>query len=175
MVLSRLWRVLVLTVAAVTATAVLAAPEAYAAGSRWRIFDRASGKLCLDGGSGSGGGTYVWSCVNASNQYWYFDPAGPANYYRIRNAKSGKCLRVQGGVHASAPVYNGDCGNTWDAWWVGVDRETDSDGRDWYHLTPYYVAGQYCLNATGTANGNAVWIDPCFGPLWTNLWSWSVA
>ncbi len=170
---STLWRMLVATMVAIVAGTFVSAPVAQAAPPRYQIFNGDHG-LCLDGNSGNGGGVYVWTCVGARNQFWYFDFIGNEGYARIRNAKTGLCLRVQGGVHHNAPLVNGDCGNTWDAWWKGIDM-IDTSTFDYYKLTPYYLRGQYCINAPSNVNGTAVGIEGCFAvprPKSTHYWTW---
>jgi hypothetical protein len=167
----RLWRAIAVIAVAVLAGSLLSPPVAQAAGPRYRISNLYS-QQCLDGNSGNGGGVYMWDCVNASNQYWYFDFIGSEGFARIRNAKTGKCLRVQGGVAYPSPIVNGDCGNTWDAWWKGIEMRPLV--RHWYRLTPYYMRGSYCLNAPNAGNGFGTSNDPCLGQPHpdTNYWTW---
>lgn len=175
MKLLKLRRAIALAAVAMMAGSLLSPPVAQAAGPRYRIINLRQPHLCLDGNSGNGGGVYTWSCVNATNQYWYFDFIGSEGFARIRNAKTGKCLRVQGGVAYPSPIVNGDCGNTWDAWWKGIEM-IDSD-PDWYRLTPYYMRGSYCLNAPNVGNGFGTINDPCLGlpDPYSNYWTWRLA
>jgi hypothetical protein len=169
MKLSKVWRAIAVVAVAVLAGSLLSAPVAQAAPTRYRIMNFSY--YCLDGNSGNGGGVYLWACVNATNQYWYFDHIGDG-FYRIRNAKTRLCLRVQGGVSHPAPIVNGDCGNTWDAWWKPISKITY--GIDWYRLTPYYMVGRHCLNAPNDGNGFGTFNDPCLGlpDPYTNYWTW---
>jgi hypothetical protein len=148
------------------------APAAQAAGPRYRIVNMRH-NLCLDGNVPTGG-VYVWTCVNASNQYWYFDFIN-ANFARIRNAKTGKCLGVQGGVHYSAPIISGPCGDSWDAWWEGFNRVGQS--THWYQLAPYYLRYRYCIDAPSFQVGSAVYSNGCqvysvTHPPPTDYWTW---
>jgi hypothetical protein len=171
---SALWRTLVATVVAVLAGTLMSAPAAQAAPLYYQIKNGDHG-LCLDGNTGNNNPVYVWGCVGAVNQRWTFEFVGNEGYARIRNAKTQLCLRVQGGVHYNAPLINGPCGNTWDAWWKGIDM-VDGGSVDYYKLTPYYLRGQYCINAPNGVNGTAVGIEGCFAvpyPRYTNRWTWS--
>ena len=172
MKLLKLRRAIAVMAVAVLAGTLLSAQVAEAAGPRYRI-KMLGYNYCLDGNSGNGGGVYIWTCVNAKNQYWYFDFIGSEGYARIRNEKTQKCLRVQGGVGYPAPIVNGDCGNTWDAWWRGIDVVHLS--RDYYRLTPYYMAGRHCLHAPNVGNGFGTMNDPCFlSDPTANYWTWEV-
>ncbi|MET9002698.1 RICIN domain-containing protein [Amycolatopsis sp. NPDC004169] len=177
MKLRKLWHTIPLMVVAALVGSLLSASDAGAAGPRYRIKSWYLGSAyCLDGNSGNGGGVYTWSCVNASNQYWYFDFIGSEGYARIRNAKTGLCLHVQGGVAYPALIVNGACNDTWDAWWKGIDRM--QDGADYYRLTPYYMRGSYCLNVPSSGNGVGTMNDACFHNEphpYSNYWTWSPA
>jgi hypothetical protein len=176
--LLKLRRAVAVMAVAVMAGSLLSPPVAQAADPpRYRIKSFGHAGYCLDGNSGNGGGVYIWSCVNAKNQYWYFDFIGSEGFARIRNAKTGLCLRVQGGVAYPSPIVNGDCGNTWDAWWKGIDVLQHS--RDYYRLTPYYMRGSYCINAPNRGNGFGTINDRCLGlpdPYsFSNYWTWELA
>ena len=159
------------TVVAVLAGTLMTVPPAQAAPLYYQIKNGEHG-LCLDGNTGNGNPVYVWDCVGARNQRWTFEFVGNEGYARIRNAKTNLCLRVQGGVHYDAPLINGPCGDTWDAWWKGIDM-IDAGTYDYYHLTPYYLRGVYCINAPNGVNGTAVGIERCFfPPRPTNYWTW---
>lgn len=151
------------------------ARAAQAAGPRYRIINLATGK-CLDGNAGSGGGVYMWTCVNAGNQYWYFDFIDGTLAF-IRNHKTGLCLRVQGGVHGRANVINGSCSVDWDAHWSGINRRTfPSDSRHWYQLSPRYLMNRYCLESINSgANGTGAFIEICSPQILPSYWTWQVA
>jgi hypothetical protein len=174
-----------LAVALLAAQPVAAAPArterapdaraAQAAGPRYRIINFATGK-CLDGNSGSGGGVYMWNCVNAGNQYWYFDFIDGTLAF-IRNHKTGLCLRVQGGVHGRATVINGSCSVDWDAHWSGINRRTfPNDSRHWYQLSPRYLMNRYCLESINSGtNGTGTFIEICSPQILPSYWTWQAA
>jgi hypothetical protein len=171
---SALWRTLVATVVAVLTGTLIGAPAAHAAPRIYEIENAMHRWQCLDGVLGNGNPVYIWQCIpEARNQKWTFEFVGNEGFARIRNRKTQMCLRVQNGVHYSAPLVSGPCDNSWDALWKGIAMRTE--GYDWYKLTPYYLSGLYCINAPSGVNGSPVGIELCDSIPFsrpTNYWTW---
>ncbi|MEV4344481.1 RICIN domain-containing protein [Actinoplanes sp. NPDC049596] len=156
MTLTRTWRILAVAFVAMLLAAFAQPPKAAQAASRWRIEHRNFASMCLDGNN-AGGQAYLWQCVSATNQYYYFDLV-EGLYYRLRNAKTGRCVGSNG-VHGDSPIYNLACDGNWATHWsvVFAGRE---NGRDYYKFQPRYVNG-YCITPSDEYNGSGIVMRVC--------------
>lgn len=168
---TRIWQALVgMVIAAlvgvIAPSAVWAAPTAPAAGPRYRIINTEG--RCLDGNNPNG--LYIWQCVTANNQYWYFD-FQPGGYWAyIRNDKTGRCIRY---TSFDGPVVTGACDGNSATLWHGTMRQPDPAG-DWHTLESIMIIGA-CMNGPSSANGSGLFMNACWAPPWpTNYWSWRV-
>jgi hypothetical protein len=168
MTLTKRWRVLAVAFVAMLVAAVAQLPQAAQAQSRWRIESRNHTAMCIDGNSGAGNQAYLWSCVRATNQYFYFDLV-EGLYYRIRNAKTGLCLGSNG-THGESPIFNLACDGNWAVHW-SVFFAGSSGGRDYYTFQPRYMPEQgYCITPWGETNGTGIGMSVCQTSF--DHWTW---
>ncbi|GIF14208.1 hypothetical protein Ate01nite_42400 [Actinoplanes teichomyceticus] len=142
-------------------------PQAAQAAVRWRIENYYYAGRCADGNSGAGGQAYIWSCVRATNQYFYFEPI--EGYWRMRNVKTGLCLGSNGTAGFS-PIYNLPCDGNWATHWA-MHLMTSSGGRDYYTIQPRYLpAFTNCFTPSGGTNGVGLFMDTCVSE--PDYWTW---
>lgn len=139
--------------------------QAAQAASRWQI--KSYGGKCIDGNNATGQ-AYMWTCSRTSNQYFYFDLV-EGLYYRLRNAKTGRCLGFDGTAGWS-PTYNLACDGNWAVHWSVYLYI--SGPPDYYLIQPRYLPPySSCLapEAHGV-NGIGIRSDACVNE-WTS-WTW---
>jgi hypothetical protein len=163
----RIWRTGVAFIVALMAATFIQPPvAAQADATRWRIHHRNYNNKCIDGNSGAGGQAYIWSCVNATNQYFHFDLV-EGLYYRLRNNKTGRCLGSNG-QWGDSPIYNLACDGNWATHWSVYFQET-VNGQDYYVFQPRYLSG-YCMTPTGDTNGLGIALRVCQTSF--DRWTW---
>lgn len=123
----------------------------------WYMKFRHSGK-CINNPNYSTANVALdqWTCVPQSNELWWFDyvftDIDGWDYYRIRNAYSGKCLNVSGGSsNDGVAIIQYPCGNYVNEYFVYWTDGTLPAGYGWVQS---YSTGKV-LNIRGgsTANG----------------------
>jgi endoglucanase len=168
-------------VAALALLASAGASPAAAAEAGWFMSNGRS-YLCIRPAGGSSATNVAIEQVtcnpDASSQWWFFVPTSDG-YYRLRNAYSGKCMNVRGGVsNTSAPIIQYPCGTT------GLNdqfrpRLRYHEGSDYYNLIARH-SGK-CINVprnstvsgtdliqypctTTERNDTFTWVDVVIGP-----------
>jgi ricin-type beta-trefoil lectin protein len=142
-----------------TAPADAQATSTTAAGPRYRIFNTEG--RCLDGNNPNG--LYIWQCVNATNQYWYFDFEG-TTWARIRNVKTGRCIDP---TYLDGPMITRSCDNV--ALWYG---QPVPNTPGWHWVQPHWAGGM-CINGPSSSNGSGLLLNICGSQQWpTDIWSW---
>lgn len=134
------------------APAAASGDSADSANAYWIKFYH-SGK-CADntGFSIENGNLYQqWTCVQQSNQLWYFESVG-GDKFQIKNRFSGKCMHVVN-YATGAAVYQNDCVGAAHAggmWFFSTLGGTTP--RGWYVLVNWW--GSQCLNVVNASRNN---------------------
>ncbi|ACU37353.1 RICIN domain-containing protein [Actinosynnema mirum] len=158
--------ILLSTAAPATAAPHPAQQEVSPQALRYRIFNTEGD--CLDGNNPNA--LYLWDCVNATNQYWYFDVRSDG-WTQLRNAKTQRCIRTSSFGAYDVPVVTGPCSSSGEDLWYGIHRESG-----WYWLAPYGWDSydDPCINGPRSGNGQGLFMNQCNAQQWpTNYWAWT--
>ncbi len=162
--------------AATPAKPAAATVKPFGIGAAVVLQNRASGK-CLDVARGSlqlAAVVWSWSCdTNNSNQNWLIESALPG-WVSLRNLHSNLCLDLRAGT--GNPVHNGTTAQQWDCFPGSISTENwqlnVSPVVPGYLTIPTQSANGLCLEVAGGsgANGAAVQVATCAGPVDRQLW-----
>jgi endoglucanase len=179
----RKWTVCMVTAMTAAAASVFVStqPASAATSGPWVVDSRLipSGPwTCMEVTGGSTVNSAVaqmYTCHDDPNVYmhqkWYMEEVPGTSYWRIKNAKSGKCLNVQGASTVnSAKIIQYTCGGSTtynDQWYLSL-----WDCCDWYHIINR-KSGK-CLNVQGAnpESGADLIQYTCTGAAYNDQWSW---
>jgi hypothetical protein len=179
----RKWTTYVVTVMTAGAASMFASaqPASAATSGPWVVISRLipSGPwTCMEVAGGSTVNSAIvqmYTCNDAPNvamhQKWYMEEVSGTYYWRIKNAKSGKCLNVKGAsLVDSAPIIQYTCGGSTtynDQWYLDLWACCD-----WYHVVNR-KSGK-CLNIKGAnpASGADLIQYTCTASAYNDQWSW---
>ncbi|HEY0448523.1 RICIN domain-containing protein [Actinophytocola sp.] len=107
-----------------------------------------------------------WNCLAQTNEYWYLDyvftDAGGFDFFRVRNAYSGKCVNVAGGSSAnSAAIIQYPCGSYNNEYFVFWSDGSVPSGYFW--VQAYHSGKVLNIQGGSTANGaKAIQYTRCY-------------